>query len=127
MGLDSELTLSEQPLPQGYLSKTISSNCLILHLPEVAITVGTDNKLKRNLKAKSVKISEKNISVSPDDHTHVQVSVHAQGHVQGQKNAENQEITSTFFVVSHLLSKSWGSYYGNVQVQTICSLEQIYS
>ena len=53
MGLDSELTLSEQPFPQGYLSKTISSNCLILHLPEVAITVGTDNKLKRNLKGKS--------------------------------------------------------------------------
>ena len=106
MGLDSELTLSVQPFPQGYLSKTISSNCLILHLPEVAITVGTDNKLKRNLKgkAKFVKISEKNISISPDDHAHVQVSVHAQCHVQGQKNAENQEITSTFFMVSHLLT-----------------------
>ena len=50
--LDSELTQSEQPFPLGYLSKTISNNCLILHLPEVAITVGTNNKLKRNLKSK---------------------------------------------------------------------------
>lgn len=52
MWLDSELTQSEQPFPRGYLSKTISNNCLILHLPEVAITVGTNNKLKRNLKSK---------------------------------------------------------------------------
>ena len=69
MGLDSELTLSEQPLPQGYLSKTISSNCLILHLPEVAITVGTDNKLKRNLKAKSKDLWKKHLCKSRWSHT----------------------------------------------------------
>lgn len=40
-------------LVPGYLSKTISSSCLISQLPESALPVGVDNRLTKNLKGKT--------------------------------------------------------------------------
>lgn len=39
--------------PLGHYSKTINSNCLILQLPEIAITSRTNEKLIKKLKKKS--------------------------------------------------------------------------